>query len=48
MEGGGEELRNKELYDLHFSPNSVRVIPCHVVIMRETRNEYRILVGKLE
>jgi hypothetical protein len=43
----GGKLRNKEPYDLYFSPNSIKVIPGHVAIMRETRNEYRILVGKL-
>jgi hypothetical protein len=39
--------RNKEIYDLYFSPNSVREIPRHVAIMGETRNEYRNLAGKL-
>ena len=42
-----KELRNKELYVLYFSPNIIRVIPGHVAIIRETRNEYRSLVGKL-
>jgi hypothetical protein len=49
------KLHNEELHNLYFSPNIIRVIKAmrmrwarHVARMRETRNIYRILVGKPE
>jgi hypothetical protein len=48
-------LHNEELYDLRFSPNIIRVIKSrrmrwagHVARMRESRDAYRVLVGKYE
>jgi hypothetical protein len=49
------KLQNEELNDLYCSPNIVRVIKSrrmgwagHVARMRESRDVYRVLVGKLE
>jgi hypothetical protein len=49
------KLLNEELHNLHSSPNIIRMINSrrmrragHVAGMRETRNAYRILVGKPE
>jgi hypothetical protein len=49
------KLLNEELHNLYSSPNIIRLIKSnrmrwagHVARMRETRNAYRILVGKLE
>jgi hypothetical protein len=51
--GGWRKIRNEELHNLNSSPNVIRVIKSrrmrwarHVAPMRETRNAYRILVGK--
>jgi hypothetical protein len=48
-----KKLRNKELHNLHFSPNIVKVITLirlrwtgHVKRMGEMRNTYRSLVRK--
>ena len=53
--GEWRRLHNKELNDLYFSPNIVRVIKSrriwlagHVARMREERGAYRVLVGKPE
>ena len=47
------KLHNKELSDLYFSPNIIRVIKSrrmrwagHVARMRERRGVYKVLVGK--
>jgi hypothetical protein len=52
---GCRKLHNKELHNLLPSPDNVRVIKPtmmnrvgHLAHMGETRNAYRILVGKLE
>jgi len=49
------KLHNEELNDLHSSPSIVRVIKSrrmrwagHVARMRERRDVYRVLMGKLE
>jgi hypothetical protein len=49
------KLNNEELNDLYYSPNIIRVIKsgrmrweAHVARMGESRNVYRILVGKYE
>jgi hypothetical protein len=49
------KLHNEELHNLYSSPNIIRMIKSrklrwagHVVRMGETRNAYRILVGKPE
>jgi hypothetical protein len=49
------KLRNEELHNLYSSPNIIRIIKSrrmrwagHVARMEETRNAYRILVGKPE
>jgi hypothetical protein len=48
-------VNNEELHNLYFSPNIIRMIKPrrmrwagHVARMGETRNAYRILVGKPE
>jgi hypothetical protein len=48
------KLLNEELHILHSSPNVIRMIKSrrirwagHVARMGETRNAYRILVGKV-
>jgi hypothetical protein len=49
------KLRNEEFHNLHSSPNIIRMIKSwrmrwarHVARMGETRNAYRIMVGKPE
>jgi transcription termination factor 2 len=49
------KLQNEELHNLYSSPNIIRMIKSrkmrwagHVARMGETRNAYRILVGKPE
>jgi hypothetical protein len=49
------KLHNEELHNLYFSPNIIRMIKPrrmrwvgHVARMGETRNAYRILLGKPE
>jgi hypothetical protein len=51
--GDWRKLRNEELHNLYSSPNIIRMIKSrrmrwarHVARMGETRNAYRILVGK--
>jgi hypothetical protein len=52
--GGWRKLHNKELHDLYSSSSIVRMINSrmrlagNVTQMGEKRNEYRLLVGKLE
>jgi hypothetical protein len=53
--GGWRELHNEELHNLYSSPNIIRMIKAkkmkwagYVARMGKKRNEYRILVGKLE
>jgi hypothetical protein len=53
--GGWRQLHNEELHDLYFSPSIIRIIKSrrmkwagHVARMGETRNAYRLLVGKPE
>jgi hypothetical protein len=53
--GEWRKLHNKELHNLYSSPNIIRMIKPkrmrwagHVARMGETRNAYRILVGKPE
>jgi hypothetical protein len=53
--GYWRKLHNEELHNLYSSPNIIRMIKSkrmrwvgHVARMRETRNAYRILVGKPE
>jgi hypothetical protein len=53
--GGWRKLHNEELHNLYSSPSIIRIIKSsrmrwagHVAPMGETRNEYRILVGKPE
>jgi hypothetical protein len=53
--GDWRKLRNEELHNLYSSPNIIRMIKSrrvkwagHVAQMGETRNAYRILVGKPE
>jgi hypothetical protein len=48
-------LHIEELHNLHTSPNVVRVIKSrkmksigHVACMRDTKNAYKVLVGKPE
>jgi hypothetical protein len=53
--GRWRKLHNEELHNLYFSPSIIRMIKSrrmrwagHVARMGETRNAYRILVGKPE
>jgi hypothetical protein len=53
--GDWSKLCNEELHNLYSSPNTIRMIKSrmmrwarHVARMGETRNAYRILVGKPE
>jgi hypothetical protein len=53
MTGDWRKLHNEELHYLYSSPNIIRMIKSrrmlwaqHVARMGETRNAYRILVGK--
>jgi hypothetical protein len=53
--GDWRKLHNEELHNLYSSPNIIRMIKSrkmrwagHVARMWETRNAYRILVGKPE
>jgi hypothetical protein len=55
MTGDWKKLHNDELHNLYTSPNIIRMIKSmrrrwagHVERMGETRNAYRILVGKPE
>jgi hypothetical protein len=55
MTGEWRKLHNKELCDLYSSPSIIRITKSrrirwagHVARMRETRNAYRLLVGKPE
>jgi hypothetical protein len=51
--GDWRKLHNEELHNLYSSPNIIRMIKSgkmrwagHIARMGETRNAYRILVGK--
>jgi hypothetical protein len=53
--GGWRKLHNEELHNLYASPNVIRVIKSRgmkwaglVACMREMRNAYKIMVGKVE
>jgi hypothetical protein len=53
--GDWRKLHNEELHNLYSSPNIIRMVKSrrmkwagHVARMGETRNAYRILVGKPE
>jgi hypothetical protein len=53
--GDWRKLHNEELHNLYSSPNIIRMIKSrrmrwerHITQMGETRNAYRILVGKPE
>jgi hypothetical protein len=53
--GGLRKLHNEELHNCYSLPNIIRMIKSrrmrwvgHVAPMRETRNMYRLLVGKPE
>jgi hypothetical protein len=53
--GDLRKLHNEEVHNLYSSPDIIRIIKLrkmrwagHVAQMRETRNAYRILVGKPE
>jgi hypothetical protein len=51
--GGWKKLCNEEYHNLYSSATIIRIIKSrrmrwtgHIVLMREKRNEYRILLGK--
>jgi hypothetical protein len=52
--GGWRELHNEELHNLYSSPHVIRMLKSRmrwasrVALMGETRNVYKILVGKPE
>jgi hypothetical protein len=53
--GDWRKLHNEELHNLYVSPNIIRMMKSwrmrwagHVTRMGETRNAYRMLVGKPE
>jgi hypothetical protein len=53
--GGWRKLHNEELHNLYNSPSIIRIIKSrrmrwagHMALMGETRNVYRLLVGKPE
>jgi hypothetical protein len=53
--GSWRRLHNAELHNLYASPNIIRVIRSrkirregHIMCMREMKNEYKIVFGKLE
>jgi hypothetical protein len=55
LAGDWRKLHTEELHNLYSSPNTIRMIKSrrmrwegHVAGMGETRNAYRILVGKRE
>jgi hypothetical protein len=55
VKGDWGKLHNEEIHNLYSSPNVIRMIKSkrmrwagHVTRMGETRNAYRILVGKPE
>jgi hypothetical protein len=55
MIGGWRKLHNEELHKLYSSPSTIRMIKTmrmiragHVAHMGESKNAYRILVGKPE
>jgi hypothetical protein len=55
VKGGWRKLHNEELHSLYSSPSIIRIIKSrrmrwagHVARMGETRNVYRLLVGKPE
>jgi hypothetical protein len=55
MSGGWRRLHTEELHNLYASPNIIREIKSgrvrwagYVACIREMRNAYKILVGKLE
>jgi hypothetical protein len=51
---GLRKLRNEEIYDVHSSPNIIRMIKSRRIILGghlthvEKRTEYRVLAGKPE
>jgi hypothetical protein len=51
---GWRKLHNEELHNLYSSPSIIRIIKSkmrwagHIARMGDTRNAYRILVGKRE
>jgi hypothetical protein len=53
LRGGRRNLLKKEIHDLYFSPNNIRVIKSwkkiragHVAYHGQKKSMYRILVGK--
>jgi hypothetical protein len=55
MVGGCTKLHDEELHNLYFSPDTIKIMKSrrmrwagHVARMKEKRNAYRVLVGKLE